>query len=64
MWFFVFVFELLVLVLIAGVVRAALQRVDEFFDALIERLRNSTNPAGAGDDTAAEESIEEARQTQ
>ncbi len=54
MWLFWIAFQILILVLVGGLVRAGLQQADDVVSAVIDRIRNTTPPTVP--DTAPEQS--------
>ncbi|MEB3372431.1 hypothetical protein [Saccharopolyspora mangrovi] len=62
MWLFWIVFQILILVLVGGLVRAGLRQSDDVVTAVIDRIRNTTPPPAV--DTAPEESAEDSDESQ
>ncbi|GAB3686606.1 hypothetical protein [Saccharopolyspora tripterygii] len=57
MWLFWIIFQILILVLVGGLVRAGLRQADDLVTALIDRIRNTTTPTVV--DPARAESAED-----
>lgn len=62
MWFFLVMFQLLILVFVGGLVVAALRHVDAFFTAVIDLIRHTT--AATAIDSTPDESPEDPTELQ